>query len=144
MSAPLTGACLCGACSFTAVPDMTHGAGVCHCSMCRKWSGGIFISVACNDSLRFAEGAPLTVYDSSPWGVRVSCACCGSSIAWRSKDGKANQVSVQMFDDPAQFPVKTEIFIDDKPDSYALDCQTQKLTGAEVMAMFAPKPDGKG
>ncbi|PIE14488.1 MAG: aldehyde-activating protein [Rhodobacterales bacterium] len=133
----LDGQCMCGAVSFQATPTGDFPAGVCHCSMCRRWSGGMFISVSCGDSVSIAEGAPLNVFDSSEWGQRVSCAKCGSSLIWRSKDGKQNQVSIQCFDDPGQFAVGMEIFVDDKPGCYDLANSTQKLTGAEVIAMFS-------
>ena len=34
-----TGACLCGKCKFSFECDNLE-VGACHCSMCRKWSGG--------------------------------------------------------------------------------------------------------
>ena len=39
-----TGSCLCGAVTFTAteLPDET---GACHCQMCRKHSGGVFLGM---------------------------------------------------------------------------------------------------
>lgn len=135
MSAPIEGKCLCGACTFTAVPADTSG--VCHCGMCRSWSGGMFIGVQCGDSLTFAEGAPVKAYGSSDWGERVFCGDCGSNLAWRMKDGSMAIVSVQAFPDASAFPVVSEIFIDEKPGSYALAGETHKMTGAEVMAMFA-------
>jgi len=135
----LKGRCLCGACRFTATPSPGHSAGVCHCSMCRRWSGGIFLSVPCGDSVEFEDDAPLLVYDSSDWGQRVSCSACGSTLVWRTKDRSMNQVSIQAFDDPGQFEIGMEIFVDDKPASYGLSNETTKMTGAEVMAMFAPQ-----
>lgn len=138
---PQNGSCMCGACSFTAIPSQDSPASVCHCSMCRKWSGGAFISVSCGGGVAFADGAPLNVFDSSEWGQRVSCSVCGSSLVWRTKDGAMNQVSVQAFEDPGQFTLGSEIFVDDKPGSYDFSNQTHKMTGAEVMAMFAPKPE---
>ncbi|MGR3803585.1 GFA family protein [Marinibacterium profundimaris] len=140
MSTALTGSCLCGACTFTAVPEATSG--VCHCGMCRTWSGGMFIGVGCGDSLSFSDGAPVGVYASSDWGERLFCATCGSTLAWRTTDRKMNVVSVQTFEDPSAFPLVSEIFYDEKPGSYALAGDTKKMTGAEVMAMFAPPVEG--
>ena len=140
MSDVQTGSCLCGACTLTAKP--APEAGTCHCSMCRKFSGGMFIGVQCGDTLRFDDGAPVKVYKSSDWGERLFCGACGSTIAWRSADGKMSAVSVMLFDDPGQFPVVSEIFHDEKPASYALAGETHKMTGAEVLAMFAPPEEG--
>ncbi len=138
MSTPLAGRCLCGACTFTAEPKPQ--AGVCHCSMCRKWSGGIFMATDCGDTLRFSEGAPVRTYRSSDWGQRLFCERCGSTLAWQTADGTHSSVSIQAFEDPGAFTIATEIFIDDKPASYALAGETTKMTGAEVMALYAPQP----
>lgn len=131
---------MCGATRFTAEPAAE--AGVCHCSMCRKWSGGMFIGVACGDSLTFEEGAPLNRFASSDWGERVSCAKCGSSLVWQMRDGSLSVASVQCFDDPGVFPVTSQIFIDCKPESYALANETAVMTEAEVIAKFAPQAEG--
>ncbi|MDO5632856.1 MAG: GFA family protein [Paracoccus sp. (in: a-proteobacteria)] len=136
----LSGRCACGACSFTAQPHAT--ADVCHCSICRRWTAGMFIGVQLDGAPQMAEGAPLGVWQSSDWGERMFCQTCGSSLFWRTHDGAQYVVSVQCFDDPARFPLETEIFIDDKPASYALAGPHKTMTGAEFMAMFAPKDEG--
>ncbi|MDO5530266.1 MAG: GFA family protein [Paracoccus sp. (in: a-proteobacteria)] len=140
MAEALKGRCLCGACSFEV--DTTGGAHICHCSMCRHWSGGMFIAVQIDGDARFADGAPVGVYQSSDWGERLFCRECGSSLIWRTQDGEHQHVSVQCFDDPAQFALESEIFIDEKPASYALEGQRPTMTGAEVMAMFAGEDKG--
>lgn len=137
----MPGACLCGACTLSAVPEQM-ASGACHCSMCRKWSGGMLMTVGCGDSVEFSDGAPLGVYAASPWGERVFCKNCGSSLAWRTKDGAHHHVSVHVFEDCEQFPLGMQVFIDDKPGTYALAQDTRTMTGAEVFALFAPKPEG--
>jgi len=47
-------------------------------------------------------------------------------------------VSVQSFDQPGDFALTSQIFIDEKPESYNFREQTQDMTGAQVMAAFAP------
>ena len=141
MAEPLNGACLCGACTFTATP-VSDEAGVCHCSMCRKFSGGMFIVVDCSGALEFAADAPVTRFQSSAWGERAFCARCGSSLAWLSRDGKMAFVSVQALPDPGRFPVKRELFIDCKPGSYSLAGDTSTMTEAEFMAQYAAAPEG--
>jgi hypothetical protein len=129
------GACLCGACRFTAVPE--HGAHACHCGNCRKWSGGIFLSVHCGRSVRFNDDAPLVSYASSEWAERVFCGRCGSSLVWQSKDGSSQIVSIQAFDDPGEFALDLQMYVDHKPDNYALANQTDMLTEAQVIARYA-------
>lgn len=130
-----TGSCLCGASTFTATPSAA--AGVCHCSMCRKFSGGMFIVAEVSGSLNFDAGAKISVYNSSDWGERVFCSVCGASLAWRSKDGKMAYASIQSFADPARFVVDHEIFFDCKPGNYALANQTKTMTEAELLAQVA-------
>ncbi len=58
MSERLSGSCLCGKVRFTAVPNADE-MGVCHCAMCRKWTGGTYMAVACGTSVEFdGRGAP--------------------------------------------------------------------------------------
>ena len=134
----LSGHCLCGAVRFTATPQHME-MGVCHCSMCRRWTGGTFMSVECGQSVRVENTEQLGVYGSSAWGQRCFCKQCGSTLFWRTADGAMTMVAAQAFDDAGQFAFTTEIFIDEKPANFAFANATQKLTGAEVMAAFAPK-----
>ena len=138
MTDALNGRCLCGKVMFTATPKSMQ-MGVCHCSMCRKWTGGTFMAVDCSGGVRFEEGAPVKAYDSSAWGERLFCSNCGSTLVWQTKDKSHQSVAAQAFDDPAAFAFAMEIFIDQKPDNYEFANETKKMTEAEIMAMFAPK-----
>ena len=135
MDGTRNGSCLCGACRFTAVPEL--GAHACHCGNCRKWSGGIFLSVHCGTSVLFNKDAPLTRYASSEWAERVFCAHCGSSLFWQMQDGSSQIVSIQAFEAPGEFVIDTQIYVDHKPDTYALANHTEMLTEAEVIAKYA-------
>ncbi len=135
----LKGSCMCGACTFAAIPNAAgYGAGACHCGMCRKWSGGMFMSVDCGSSVVFDEGAPVGSYKGSEWGERLFCKTCGSSLLWQTQDGQNQHVSIQAFEDPGQFEIGMQVFIDKKPANYALAAETKTMTEAEVFAMFAP------
>jgi hypothetical protein len=136
------GGCLCGAVRFSATPS-AHDFEVCHCGMCRRWSGGAFMAVACDD-LDIAEGAPLGVYRASSYAERVFCSRCGSSLFWRMQDGGASWVALQAFDAVEDFAFASEIFIDEKPANYAFANETQKLTGAEFFARYMPEQESAG
>jgi hypothetical protein len=77
----LTGGCLCGAVRWTATgaPKVVHH---CHCSMCRRWTGGAFATLVWLDSshVQWTGAAPVR-YRSSPIAVRTHCACCGTPLA---------------------------------------------------------------
>jgi hypothetical protein len=137
----LSGKCLCGDVKFTAIPDAMQ-SGACHCSMCRHWSGGVFMAVSCGDSVQFDSEESLGIYQSSQWGERVFCKNCGSSLMWRSRDNKHQNVSMQVFDNPQLFEFANQYFIDLKPDNYSFANQTDNMTEAELMAMFASSPEG--
>ncbi len=135
MAGRVSGDCNCGASAFTAVPG--KHAHVCHCGMCRKFSGGIFMVVDCGDTVEFADPQAVGVYDSSDWGQRLFCKSCGSSLGWRARGGNMTMISMQAFEDPDQFEIESQIFVDFKPHNYALANQTAMMTGDEFVAQFA-------
>ncbi|MGO4669017.1 GFA family protein [Bosea sp. 2YAB26] len=137
----LSGGCLCGAVRFAAVPEKLE-MDVCHCGMCRKWSGGTFMAVPCT-GVTVDDDASLSVYPSSDWGERVFCRTCGSSLFWRLRGGEGHvAVSLQSFDDLSPFAFTEEIFIDEKPALYAFAGERPRKTGAQVVAEFAAKQAG--
>ncbi len=137
----LSGGCLCGAVRFAAVPEKLE-MDVCHCGMCRKWSGGTFMAVPCT-GVTVDDDAALGVYPSSDWGERVFCRTCGSSLFWRLRGAEGHvAVSMQSFDDLSPFAFTEEIFIDEKPALYAFAGERPRKTGAQVVAEFAAKQAG--
>ena len=131
-----SGSCLCGALRFSADIAAREMA-VCHCSMCRKWSGGLFFAVQ-PEAISFEDESQLGVYSSSDWGERCFCKTCGTTLMWRGKDGSHLALAAQSLDRAGEFPLKTQIFIDEKPATYDFVQETHNLTGEEVFAMFAP------
>ncbi|NWG45795.1 MAG: GFA family protein [Alphaproteobacteria bacterium] len=127
--------CLCGAVTFRATPAKPE-MGACHCGMCRHWSGGVFFGVDCTGPIEFASEEALGVYASSDYGERCFCKQCGSTLIWRMRDGSHAVVSVQAFPDPGAFRFASEIFIDEKPDSYSFANDTKRMSGAEFIAQF--------
>ena len=129
------GKCLCGAVTFTAEIS-TRETDVCHCSMCQRWAGGITMLVEV-DRLDVPETESLGLYRASDWGERGFCNKCGSSLFWRMQDGSHANVAFAALEDKSGFTFTKEIFIDEKPEIYAFAQDTQKMTGAEVIAQFA-------
>ena len=132
---PMSGRCLCGAVRFSGTPAEMH-MDACHCSFCRRWSAGPFMSVNCPD-LTVEDDSALATFSSSEHAERQFCGKCGSTLFWRMKDGSMIAVSAQAFDDPSGLPLEIEIFVDEKPSTYDFANPTQKMTGAEVVAAFA-------
>ena len=136
-----SGHCLCGAVRFTATPKMEE-MGVCHCAMCRRWTGGTFMAVECRDVV-VEDDSQLGVYTSSDWGERVFCTSCGSTLFWRMRNGSHTSVSAQAFDDPGAFRFTTEIFVDEQSPNYAFANETKRLTGPELIALVTGKPESQ-
>lgn len=145
----MTGQCMCGAVRFTAtnVPDKF---GVCHCEMCRRWTGTAFANVEVpNDSLHWEGVAQIATLQSSQWAERGWCRRCGTPLYWRMTEENAysstTDVSLGLFDDPSVFTMASEIYIDHKPTSFAYEDQGQKkLTRAECVEKFPLLDSDKG
>jgi hypothetical protein len=138
---PLPGSCLCGAVKFTAALEKRE-MGVCHCSMCRRWSGGAFMVAEYGaGALKVADESQLGVYKSSDYGERCFCKSCGSTLFWRMQDGSFGAVSIQAFDDPGQFAFVSEIYVDEQPSNYAFANKTKRQTSQEFLDAFSAGKD---
>ncbi|MEM7544903.1 MAG: GFA family protein [Pseudomonadota bacterium] len=141
----LTGKCLCGAVSYTISKDQRE-VGACHCSSCQAWSGGVFIGIqAGKDEAVLTGEENLTIFKSSEWAERAFCSKCGSSLFYRVTAPGPMQGDFHFgagtLTDWDGLAMNDEIFIDRKPDAYAFAGTRKQMTGAEMMALFAP-PDG--
>lgn len=130
----MKGTCLCGAIEVTARNH--HEAGLCHCTTCRRWTGGPMFSVHCGSDVQFSGDAP-AVYRSSGWAERGFCARCGTHLFYHLLPTNEYVLSVGLFQDEP-FQLATEIFIDEKPSYYELRNETRKMTGQEVFDLYAP------
>lgn len=127
-----TGRCLCGAVSYTADAIETDFHS-CHCSMCRKWSGGPAFAVGVG-SVSFEGADNITRFDSSAWAERGFCMRCGTNLFYRLKEADHYILWMGTFDEQAAFKLAGEIYIDEKPDAYDLAGDHPRLTGAEFMS----------
>ena len=140
---PVTGGCLCGAVTYQAT--LKSGAGACHCSMCRKWSAGPFMSAHAQGKVEFQGAEQISEYQSSEWAARGFCKTCGSSLYYHLKPrpevpygeyilsaGTVEDQSVLVFDH--------EVYVDGEPGWYrfADEEKRQRMTEAQILAMFAP------
>lgn len=135
-----TGSCMCGAVRFTITVPVTETA-ACHCTMCRKWSGGVFMALQLPaDAVHFDNADAIRTFVSSPWAERAFCGICGSNLFYRVTAEGPMQGEIHMalgvLDDPSGVVLSTELFIDKKPDGFGFAQDTHRMTEAEVMAMF--------
>lgn len=145
MSGERTGQCLCGAVRFVAaeVPSHLHA---CHCSMCRRSSGSVGLSVKVPHAAMRIEGAEhVSSYVSSDWAARSFCTRCGSGLWYRLTQPDPvtadYYLSAGILDDLAGLTLDREIYIDCKPDAYAFAGAHSRLTGAEFEATLTANPE---
>ena len=108
-----TGRCLCGAVRYVA-RGTPKSVSNCHCSLCRRASGGPFVTFAryAKEQVEFTHGAPAW-YRSSDSAERGFCTACGGSLAYReAKRSDSIWLTVGMMDDPRDLKPQYHIFTD--------------------------------
>ncbi|MEM8779439.1 MAG: GFA family protein [Cyanobacteria bacterium P01_G01_bin.49] len=130
------GSCLCGAVNLSTI-SMSHHVGACHCSMCRKWSGGSLLVVECESDVSFSGEENIGIYESSEWAERGFCQKCGSHLFYKLKQNNQYYIPVGIFDNSKDLVFDHQIFIDEKPEYYAFANETKNMTGEEVFAQFS-------
>jgi hypothetical protein len=131
-SGQLQGACLCGACTLTIDGNYVAAIGVCHCSMCHRWSGGIL-------GLFEAEATAVTVHGpigrhmTSPFAERAFCTVCGSSLWMRDvvDENPSYEFVAGAFPAAKAFPLISEIYTDTAPAFSTLSGTHKRATRAE-------------
>lgn len=123
MSDARTGRCLCGSVSFRAT-DVPDTFGICHCDMCRRWTGSAFLEVSIPEGNVTWQGTEnIARRATSDWAERAWCRDCGSPLYYRvtmAGEWAGNlDIALGLFDEPGGFRLSHEIFIDSKPDSFA-------------------------
>jgi len=74
-----TGGCLCGAIQWRADVDPTV-VHYCHCSMCRRWTGSPFATLAWYPRPSVSWTNQPVEFRSSPIAVRSHCGICGTPL----------------------------------------------------------------
>lgn len=135
-----SGKCLCGKVSYE-LDEAPTEIGACHCSMCRKWSGGINVSVEAKpEAIQIHGEENVTYYKSSEFAERGFCTTCGSSMFMRiTVPGPINGtrfVGAGTLNNTEGLKLVSEIYVDNKPDAYNFAEPTQKMTEAEFLKMI--------
>ena len=131
----MEGHCLCG--GITVSSGDHKEVNLCHCAMCRRWSGA-HVRGARGQGVQFTGMAPVA-YRSSEWAERGFCppaAPIFSTICCRRTSTSSPPACFQ----DQGFELTGQIFIDEKPDFYALKNDTPTLTGQQVFGAVHPKP----
>ncbi|MGB0906802.1 MAG: GFA family protein [Maricaulaceae bacterium] len=140
-STTLKGACHCGGVEFE-VPAQSH-VDTCHCNICRRLTSGPFIGMECHSGLKLLKSESLKWYDSSEWARRGFCGECGANLFYNLKGSEFYSISAGALNIPAGTELTKELFIDEKPDYYAIAGERIRMTGEEVFASFNASNEGE-
>ncbi len=126
----LTGHCLCGAVTITVAGAHDPRPGACHCRMCQRWSGGLFLCFNADADGVTVEG-PVTRHASSSFAERAFCAVCGSHLWMRNNTGKTYDLMPGLFDEARDWPLRSEVYSDRAMASVRLGGDHRRATQAE-------------
>jgi hypothetical protein len=114
-TAGITGHCLCGAVTVRVAGELDPRVGACHCRMCQRWSGGLFVCFTAAASAVSVTGE-VTRYRSSAFAERAFCARCGSHLWFNDvAEGaapKSYELMPGLFDAARGWPLRSEIYVD--------------------------------
>ncbi len=111
----ITGHCLCNAVTITVAGAHDPRVGACHCRMCQRWSGGLFLCFKADVSAVTVTG-DVTSYRSSAFAERAFCPRCGSHLWFHdvadSGDPQSYELMPGLFDAARNWPLRSEIYVD--------------------------------
>jgi len=111
----LTGHCLCGAVTIAVAGAHDPRVGACHCRMCQRWSGGLFLCFTA-DAAAVTVSGDVTRYRSSAFAERAFCPRCGSHLWFNDVEpgGKPRSYELMpgLFDAARSWPLRSEIYVD--------------------------------
>ena len=113
MTDPYRGSCLCGVVKFE-IDEFLPQAAHCHCSMCRKFHGAAYATIASvlRSSFRWVEGADaLEEYTAENGTIRTFCRHCGSSLTFFSPRASEEEVEIALGTMDGDVPVEPSAHI---------------------------------
>lgn len=111
----ITGHCLCGAVTIKVKGEHDPRIGACHCRMCQRWTGGLFLCFTADASAVTVAGE-VTRYRSSAFAERAFCPRCGSHLWFNdvedSGEPRSYELMPGLFDSARAWPLRSEIYVD--------------------------------
>ena len=110
----MRGRCLCGAVHIE-VSGHKPAVSLCHCKMCRLWTGSVFACLEVPSGSVRADG-PSKLWNSAI-AERAWCETCGSHLWVRDTDTADAPFDLVpgLFDDARNFPLDREVYADRAP-----------------------------
>lgn len=135
-----SGQCLCGAVHFV-IRDANSEFGACHCKMCQRWAGSVYMGLTVpTESITFEGKENISRYQSSEWAERAWCNKCGSNLWYKVTAEGAHsggyQISVGLLDDTTGLNVTREYFVDVKAGHLQLVGDPEQFDTAAMLKMF--------
>jgi hypothetical protein len=129
---PVEGRCLCGAVAVRVARTPDARPGACHCGMCRRWSGGLFLCFSAPADAVEVTGE-VARFASSGFAERAFCPVCGSHLWMRDTDdaGAPYDLMPGPFEAAADWPLQSEIYADRALASVRLSGDHRRATEAE-------------
>ncbi|MEM7017356.1 MAG: GFA family protein [Pseudomonadota bacterium] len=118
----LKGSCLCGETEF-AVQDNFQYAGYCHCSRCRKASGGNGLAIGGipRENFNVTQGMQnIKHYSRSESSTACFCSHCGSSLYSEKLETGLIHIRYSSLDDIPSLLPQAHIFVSSKADWYEI------------------------
>ena len=137
----ITGHCLCGAVVVRITGEHDPRPGACHCRMCQRWSGGLFLCFEA-DAAGVTVTGPVTRFASSKFAERAFCTVCGSHLWLRDTgpDDTTYEFMPGLFDAAQDWPLRSEVYADQAMASVQLAGDHARTTQAdyETKNKFVP------
>ncbi|WP_245875534.1 GFA family protein [Puniceibacterium antarcticum] len=113
--------------------------GICHCTMCQRWAGSALFAITIPEvDITFSGIHAIQRFQSSGWAERAWCGTCGSSLWYKVTEKGQHfggyEIPIGLFDDANGLVIAHEIFIDRKPDAFALAGDHERLSDAETLS----------
>jgi hypothetical protein len=112
----LKGSCHCGYLQFSVDQHALTDVANCHCSICRRSTGGTFVTWATvpKESLKWLAGTP-GVYPATENSRRFYCPRCGAQLAlYTDLAPQTIDITVSTLDRVDDFPPRREIWVKNK------------------------------
>jgi hypothetical protein len=128
----ITGHCLCGAVTVRVAGVHDPRPGACHCRMCQRWSGGLFLCFNA-DAAGVTVDGPVTRFASSGFAERAFCSVCGSHLWMRNTSPVPGAYDLMpgLFDAVLTQPLRSEVYADCAMASVQLGGDHRRATQAE-------------
>ncbi|MGR3292180.1 MAG: GFA family protein, partial [Paracoccaceae bacterium] len=106
----------------------------CHCRMCQRWTGGLFLCFSAAAEAVTVAG-PVSRFASSSFAERAFCSTCGSHLWLRDLEEAAGyHLMPGLFDAARDWPLRSEIYSDRTMASARLEGDHRRSTRAEYEA----------